>query len=163
MITYKNTKIVILQSKGKGPIVLGGNLLVNLPGVFRGTNFHLYLTSDVDINTGDWYIDDTSTVRQSVTSDKEYWSVRTDYKKIIATTDSSLFITEQNRNLGQTIIQLPQLSQSFINHYVTEYNKGIILTKAQVEYDVEPIMEFSSGNTPRETLHINPDNTINIK
>lgn len=33
---------------------------------------------------GDWYIDDTNTIRQTVTEDEEYWKARPDYKKIIA-------------------------------------------------------------------------------
>lgn len=33
---------------------------------------------------GEWYIDDTDTIRQSVTSDTDYWAARLDYKKLVA-------------------------------------------------------------------------------
>lgn len=33
----------------------------------------------------DWYIDDTNTIRKSVNNDKEYWAVRPNYYKVIAT------------------------------------------------------------------------------
>ena len=46
--------------------------------------FQLLLLSDDKIGLKDWYLDDTNTVRQSVTNDEDYWSVRKDNKKIIA-------------------------------------------------------------------------------
>ena len=52
--------------------------------------FNIYITSDEEIKEGDWYIDDGNQIRKSITSDKQYWSVRKDYKKIILTTDQDL-------------------------------------------------------------------------
>jgi hypothetical protein len=70
---------------------------------------HLYIVSDDKIKEGDWYIDGADSVRQSVTSDEDYWEVRKDYKKVIETTDSSL--------------GLPSPScQSFVEQYVHEHN-----------------------------------------
>jgi hypothetical protein len=43
---------------------------------------YILAVSDEDIEK--WYLDDVGTVRKGVTWDKEYWSVREDYKKIIA-------------------------------------------------------------------------------
>lgn len=54
---------------------------------------HLYIVSDNEIKEGNWYIDDTNLIRQSVTSNKTYWANRKTYKKIEATTDISLFLT----------------------------------------------------------------------
>jgi hypothetical protein len=51
---------------------------------------HIYITNDEEIKEGDWYIDDGNQIRKSITSDKQYWSVRKDYKKIILTTDQDL-------------------------------------------------------------------------
>lgn len=54
-------------------------------------NRHIYITSsDEEIKEGDWYIDDSNMVRKSIISDKEYWSTRQDYKKVILTTNDLL-------------------------------------------------------------------------
>jgi len=46
------------------------------------TEDYVLAVSDEEIEK--WYLDDVGTVRKGVTWDKEYWSVRKDYKKIIA-------------------------------------------------------------------------------
>src|SRR5690606_23945131 len=51
---------------------------------------HLYILSYEDIQVGDFYIDDCNLIRQAITSDKDYWASRPDYKKIIATTNEEL-------------------------------------------------------------------------
>ncbi len=43
-----------------------------------------YILGVSDDKIEKYYLDDTGTVREAVTWDKEYWSVREDYKKIIA-------------------------------------------------------------------------------
>ena len=43
---------------------------------------YILAVSDEEIEK--WYLDDVGTVRKGVTWDKEYWSVRKDYKKIVA-------------------------------------------------------------------------------
>jgi hypothetical protein len=59
-------------------------------------------------------------------------------KKIIASTDSSLKI-EIDGNRGNLLpdvsfdIELPKISKSVIEYYVTEYNKGNVITKVLVE------------------------------
>lgn len=65
---------------------------------------HLYLTSSEEIKMGDWYIDDTNTVRKSMISDKDYWAKRTHYRRIEATTDTSL--------------RLPLIREKFIQQYI---------------------------------------------
>jgi len=91
-------------------------------------------------------------VRQSFTSNKAYWAARTDYRKIIATT---------NKDLG-----LPQLSQEFIQQYVDEFNKGNIIKTVEVEYNVHGFGTFDMTGLHQQTtsiLKINSDNTIGIK
>lgn len=113
-------------------------------------------------------------------------------KKIIATTDKSLVIKYD----GKTSISenwsgklLPQISQQFIEQYITEYNKGNIISDVLVEYEyfVEEgeleilndkyeifypkkgsmsfgnLSEIDKDNDIKKILQINPDNTINIK
>lgn len=80
---------------------------------------HLYFTSD-EIKEGDWYIDDASQVRKSITSNKDWWLSRTSYKKIIACTDPSL--------------KLPLIPQSFLREYV-KHNGDI--ESVELELDVQ--------------------------
>lgn len=63
---------------------------------------------------------------------------------------------------------LPQIPQSFIELFVSEYNKGSVITDAMVEYEEglnKPLHESlrSSSHLIFKRLKINPDNTINIK
>lgn len=44
----------------------------------------LVLSDKTPNKLGDWYLDDTDAIRQTVTEDEEYWKARPDYKKIIA-------------------------------------------------------------------------------
>lgn len=48
-----------------------------------------YGISDEPINLNDWYVDDTNAIRQSIISqsDSDYWLRRTDYKKVILSTN----------------------------------------------------------------------------
>ena len=152
MSLKKKCQIVLLPTNEKVNIVLlveVNQLIYNVDvmrnGVSKTSNQHLYITSDKEIKEGDWYIDDTNTVRQSVTSDKDYWSVRQDYKKIIAATDTSLIsINEQyfdvNKSRKSAVLEqktLPQPSQEFIQRYIKEYNKGNVISDVEVEYEVD--------------------------
>lgn len=101
---------------------------------------HLYITSDEKIKEGDWYIDDTNAVRQSVTSDDIYWKSRTDYKKIIATTDKSL-TTSEIVYPEEFIHNLPSPSPEFVQAYIKAYNAGESITDVMVEYE-----EYAVGN-----------------
>ena len=62
--------------------------------------------------------------------------------------------------------QLPQPSQSFIEKYVEEYNKGNVITDVLVEYEnSKTFMEYEIGDYLKfPDLKVNPkDNTITIK
>ncbi len=107
---------------------------------------HLYILSDDEIKERDWCYNSKlpSKIYQfgKGIADKES-------KKIIATTDSSL-------NLPLISSVDSKVFFSFIHYFISEYNKGNIITEVKVEYE-EPIHLFS---TPK--LKINQDNTINI-
>lgn len=166
----KQHKVVMLPTDNKAPIARFNNTLYNTN---KGKDYsscilqHIYILSDDEIKRGDWYVDDTINVRQSVTSDTDYWNVRKDYKKIIATTDKSLKIGEEPKKWisaggqgGQLSVhwdmwnksQLPQIPQQFIEKYITKYNKGSIITDIMVEYE--------EGKT---CLKVTPDNTVNLE
>ena len=138
--TYRYSKIVMLDTS-KASLILsndGGKLMYDkstshLGGYRKDIVFtpqHLYFLSSDKICEGDWYIDDCNQVRQSVTSDEEYWSVRQDYKKIIATTDKSLTFDD-----GMNSWFLPELSPEFIQKYIDAYNKGEKIEECLVEYE----------------------------
>jgi hypothetical protein len=48
------------------------------------TNNYLLVVDNSEIKMDDWYLDDNNNLRISVTSDKDYWSKRNRYKKVIA-------------------------------------------------------------------------------
>lgn len=102
---------------------------------------HLYIISDEEIKEGDWFISNPNTIVCSLTTIEKSEGItfnsndseriiskngtRQQYlsrcRKIITSTDSSL--------------NLPQPSQSFIQKYIEEYNKGNIITDVMVEYE----------------------------
>ena len=47
---------------------------------------HYVIVDDSEIKDGDWYVDDTNSIRQSIISDKSYWLTRKEYKKITHST-----------------------------------------------------------------------------
>lgn len=74
---------------------------------------HYVVVDDSEIKEGDWYIDDSNCIRQSVTSDKEYWGRRMDYKKITHSTqplEPSIYSTRHD-NKGYLFIKPLTLSE----------------------------------------------------
>ena len=142
---------------------------------------HIYITVSQEIELikeGDWYIDDANIVRQSITSDKDYWGVRQDYVKIIATTGPKLTITKSVTGYTETRSRtftstkpIPQLQQSFLKEFVANPDG-----KWEVEYyNVIPqsngtrtdgkIFDEIALNNSLNTLQVfklNQDNTVNI-
>ena len=117
---------------------------------------HLYITSDEEIKEGDWrvvFLEHNCITPIGVNQEGVG-------KKIIATTDRSLSIHWNKQDYKS----LPFIPQSFITHYITEYNKGNVITKVMIEYNIIP---FSKDAPDRDrgdgSIRINSDNTINIK
>lgn len=121
---------------------------------------HLYLISDDEIKEGDWYIDDTDTVRQSITSDKDYWRRRPDYKKIIASTDSELSPIE-DYGYAKAKILFPQIPESFIKGFVKANGK---IDEVVVEYQVRKQFEDEEDATygPIHELKLTDNNEVII-
>lgn len=133
---------------------------------------HLYIISDEEIKEGDWFIQTTyQGVFKCLKKDNNYIYFNNnsyepiDYcKKIIATTDLNLSSIPK----GDTFTKLiPEPSQSFIEKYVEEYNKGNVITDVMVEYEEYTETSYSLGidvSIPLIKLKINhKDNTITIK
>ena len=139
------------------------------------TNYHLYILSDEEIKEEDWSYSPKGTPSiQRI--DRQVCQDRRDYgwRKIIATTDSSLTplvdILDSNGE-SKAEVQLPTLSQGFIEKFISEYNKGNIIQEVMVEYNVD-YSNFTDWKEDEKgtyvehltNLKINPkDNTITIK
>ena len=131
---------------------------------------HLYILSDEEIKEGDWFVGfaDGSIkpfVKQADESTVEInnWQLNkkghSSNKKIIATTDKSIILPER----FPSFTYLPQPSQSFIEKFVEEYNKGNVITEVMVEWEYNSYSTKTNGELTADLkLKINPDNTINI-
>ena len=100
---------------------------------------HLYFLSDEEINKGDYHI------YRGVVRQYPHDTPWGEEGKIIATTDSSLKIDTEIFIVGERYKSLPQPSQSFLEVFVKEYNKGNVIKEVMVEYD-----EYV--NIPREHI-----------
>lgn len=179
---FKRAKVVMLptnEKADKGNICFGYyglQMLKHSDGKTIANKQHLYILSDDEIKEGDWAFSSlTNTIKQIT-------NVRTQcgnnkgfpYEKIIATTDTELWTkTPIKDTWGHYLNQpLPSPSQSFINKYIDEYNKGNVITDVLVEYD--EMYLFPDGSYSRsaqnmlnvkavDLLKISKDNTITIK
>ena len=150
---------------------------------------HLYITSDDKIKDGDWYDDSYGNIRQAITIKTEYsiahkkmvinvyygeninsyHTLHEQMRKIIATTDDSLTIkrstkSEYCNNSEDIECHLPQPSQSFIQKYVDEYNKGNQIVDVLVEYEAIGNWRHAEFVHTRDIPKVNPkDNTITIR
>ncbi len=176
-------------SNGENPHDLLDNLAISQ---------HLYITSNDEIKDNDWCLEKTGLgylkpfqVKKEDLNVKEFIKR---CKKIIATTDKSLNSRKwvgviEGEDTYEEIL-LPQIPQQFKEYFITEYNKGNIITKVLVEYIKNKISEeihcvcgeshpmrvltdcgcVTCGSYKTNTIDIfsndliiNPNNTINIK
>lgn len=158
-----------------------GRKILSLERSSNGTQIpnpqHLYITSSEEIKEGDWCINiklDPTKSRPFI-KDFKYDSQDVWYRKIIATTDPDLKVyagyDEDISGMG-IYISLSQIPQSFTEEFISEYNKGNIITKVMVEYDLfwnnskfkeQPFPdEFATEKDRIYKLKINKDNTISI-
>ena len=172
-MSFKRVKVVMLPTNEKAQLWLSKGNALTLWGKENnndklGANQHLYFLSDEEIKEGDWYI---SAMKSIISQHNGTEKLPDGWKKIIATTDKSLVDTIHNpAEEFKHIWELPQPSQSFIEKYVEEYNKGNVITEVMVEYDYRvksgTIDEHKKGLAGYEyfELKVNPkDNTITIR
>lgn len=178
MSTFKRAKVVMLPiGKGTytnyedkiyldrlGKLFITGECESNKPFIEQ----HLYIISDNKIEEGDWYLDTFSNKPLQAKEDL----LSNGRRKIIATTDESLTKTNIKVFKDLKSHQLPQPSQSFIEKYIEQYNKGNIITDIMVEYETKAYEQLVGSSllyeelqlSYKEQLKINPkDNTITIK
>lgn len=192
---YKKVNVVMLPTNEKSKLVLSfkeksfnqltePKLTLIEKANYQMSNIqsqHLYITSDDEIKEGDWiYENDLKTINQA----GDNYIQNSNDKKIITTTNSSLLIPHEHKELPDW--NLPQIPQQFIEHYVSKYNKGNVITDVLVEYEKCSICKdtkkhivamfgevdcnYCEINEGYENLYINPklkinpkDNTITIK
>lgn len=132
-----------------------------MPNILDSENQHLYILSDEEIKEGDWVYCLREGFEPVLKQKVNPIGVNNDkmFKKIIATTDKSIILPER----FPSFTYLPQPSQSFLEKFVEEYNKGNVITEVMVEYEWN-----KTGRKIRKLyvfdhiLKINPDNTIDI-
>lgn len=190
---WNKCKLVMLSTNEKvlnlTPIVMFNNKLFNCyspnysyaNAVFQ--NF--YILSDEKIKEGDWYENNGVIFKaDDKFDDGNNPNQNQNNKKIIATTDKSLLDYAGDTDYYKQSIQL--IPQSFIEYFVSEYNKGNVITEVMVEYEYKyhSSKEFYGNKADwvtcnesqynsikkeipschiRIILKTNPDNTINIK
>lgn len=127
--------------------VLDGSFM-DTPELMR--RHHLYITSNDEIKEGDCCIYQhpkhdrkivTRIVKWNYSESKAYevhheegFGVKEGYKKIIATTDKSLWEHDDTVSYPRTK-KFPEPSKHFIKKYIEEFNKGNVITKVMVEYE----------------------------
>ena len=151
---------------------------ITVPNVENFKHQHLYIISDDKIKLFDWVYNNKENIVEKITSKTQLIFVLEEnkenqtFKKIIATTDSSLEPRNLYGNSGLFKTKLPRPSQQFIQKYIEEYNKGNIITDVLFEYELISNEEYflntinPDDDVPYfdEKLKINPkDNTITIK
>ena len=100
---------------------------------------HLYFLSDEEeIKEGNWYVNNGVIFRADDKFDEGNNPNQNKHnKKIIATTDKLIIGDDKGKSLLGTDLNnyLPQPSQSFIEKFVEEYNKGNVITEVMIEYE----------------------------
>lgn len=126
---------------------------------------HIYLLSEEKIEVGDWVYSIRDRWIKQCVNPMPVFEQALNCKKIIASTDKSLSIdiipTGFKSGVGalshKQTKPLLQIPQSFIKYFITEFNKGNVIDKVNVEYiNLEP-------NEQELILSINQSNEINIK
>ena len=179
MNTFKRAKVVMLPTNEKAHFACGlqpnGVLKYcnNINALGIGKPQHLYIISDDEIKEGDWmYLQEGEsplTKQGEIAQCKSKGKDGLTWKKIIATTDSSLKIEKKgfsgllNKEVMLIGDSLPQPSPSFIEKYIESYNNGNPIVDVMVETVIG--QGYYKGETIpiQEHLKIDKNNTITIK
>jgi hypothetical protein len=160
---FKKYKVVLLQTDEVSDIFLkhNGQLEFNTLHPIHDIMSLGWKYQNIHILSDDKIKENTNTFSEGLNGD---WYFNSIYKAIARCGDITLYdfkiVATTDLSLG-----LPKLSQSFIDKYIEEYNKGNIFVEIMIESD------FTLGNEedenqnliPVEELKTNSDNTINTK
>jgi len=173
---YQECDIVILSTdKAEDCLVLSANRLCFFHGYFTQEylksqdkkSYHLYILSDEKPKVGDWSINLNSRhahkelcrIDNEIELERYVNKVGNNCKKIIATTDSSLWLHDDTVPYPKTKT-LPQIPHQFIEHFIVEYNKSNVIDKVLVEVKYNELYPMVQNNNFKVTL--NQSNEISI-
>jgi len=121
----------------------------------KGEYQDIYILSNEEIKKGDYYELD-GVIRQQPTDPVvpnigELWGAR----KVIASTDESLTkLGETNKGFNTYSDVLPKIPKEFIEKYISEHNKGNIISKVLVEVEKKILSNAALGyNEYVELIH----------
>lgn len=121
----------------------------------------LYILSDDEIKDNDYFIENNN-IFQAYSNFVRLNMDKT-ILKIIATTDSSLVVKDFDTTYKRVRVYLPSIPQSFIDKYVSEYNKGNKIEEVMIEYKgFDNLNSMNDSSITGWIPKLNPDNTINI-
>jgi hypothetical protein len=178
---------IILLASDKSFIHLSHNKLITsieetgVSDLYKSIPQHLYVISNEFIKEKEYFFDkkDNCIYRSvdeqnanSINETRELYDIER-YYKIIATTNDKISINlgkekhvaPTNSNYDQIYTRLcpyPKPSQEFIEHFISQYNKGNVLSKVEVEYGYNEERIVNNKDIGDYSLVINSDNTINI-
>lgn len=169
---WNKAKCILLETKENSGLLLGlskfGRLIsydtecTNPNNDIYSVKQHLYIINDDIIKVNDWYL--ATDKIEHCSSKEEANDLTSNCKKIIATTNKSLQIKSNHlvKDRYALLESLPQIPQSFIEQYITEYNKGNIINEVLVEY-IQLNTDYRSDWKEKFHLKTNQSNEINIK
>jgi len=190
---FKTHKVVMLSTNEKAILNISNvhnrksNILTYneiIPDDINHTAYNLYIISDDKPTKNDWCINNNMDTVYQLSNSGNY----NGWNKIIATTDKLKIKVTCNcseteaincgkpKAIGKCQQLIPQIPKHFIDYYITEYNKGNIITKVEVEYIIGKINIFietiptNQGSLiwfnelgEYELLKLIPDNCVCLK
>ena len=149
--TNQQTKYLMVYSdveKTKGKLILNG-----LKNDEYKEYQHLYIISDDEIKENNTHFYNPHSGQLHISGNHtDYIAInKNGCKKVIATTDTSLYIHQKETiSIPERVFYLPQPSQQFIQKYIEEYNKGNIIEDVLVEYEIKS----NAGLGHNEWVHL---------
>jgi len=160
----RKIQIHMLPTEDESNIVKlnSGNILYNYREPVKAqkphyTNQYLYITTDEKVKDGDWYYS-TFPHNRGVNQRKGNWRTCFNERKIIATTDTKLGVTDLRVSPVHNFIDLPKPSKSFIEAFC----KAGGIKKAMVEYNLIDGLNYSLHTPDIKELKVNSHNEITI-
>jgi hypothetical protein len=146
MLNTDKVSNIILNTINNRLLLDNGEILLPIHGIKQ----HLYFLSNEKPKRYDYvYHTLLDTIFQlSDDCSQEYIDKAENIRKVEATTDSSLGSLKDCpvRGADSSVkYVLPQIPQQFIEHFITEFNKGNVITKVKVEVIKQGFVEIEGG------------------
>ncbi len=160
----KTDKVVMLSTEKSNLLLIDNNSLQQVNkeviGASNSTPQHLYIISDEEIKEPCWAInknqDTLFYIEHNIDS-----RTNDDWKKVIASTDKSLYIKKTYDDASNDFdykVLLPELNESFIQAYIKSYNEGNSIIEVDLEYEYNKLYPMVENNNIK--LKTRKDNTV---